>query len=197
VHLARVIDHPNIEAGAHSHPSDFGEVIDRARHLAPCLYPGAPERLVIARFAQIAHGARFIPALANHPKCGTSTYPFAIVQPEALGAHAAEVAATGDTIIGPDVWIGHGALISPGVRVGAGRGVGAGGRGLRCRTSKRGGDWNARGARREDRLAPPAGRRQAGAACGAKTGGRRLRGWEWQVRCRQGACLARVRAGAQ
>jgi hypothetical protein len=195
VHLARVIDHPNIEAGAHSHPSDFGEVIDWARHLAPCLYPGAPERLVIARFAQIAHGARFIPALANHPKCGTSTYPFAIVQPEALGAHAAEVAATGDTIIGPEVWIGHGALISPGVRVGAGRGVGAGGRGLRCRTSKRGGDWNARGARREDRLAPPAGRtcrappagrRQAGAACGAGNG-----------RCGvgRGACLAR--AGAQ
>jgi virginiamycin A acetyltransferase len=126
VHLARVIDHPNIEAGAHSHPSDFGEVIDRARHLAPCRYPGAPERLVIARFAQIAHGARFITALANHPKCGTCTYPFAIVQPEALGAHAAEVAATGDTIIGPDVWIGHGALISPGVRVGAGAIIGAG-----------------------------------------------------------------------
>jgi virginiamycin A acetyltransferase len=126
VHLARVIDHPNITVGDHSYASDFGEVRDWAAHLAPYLHPGAPERLTIGRFVQIAHGARIITASANHPMGGLSTYPFAIFRPETMGAYAQEVAARGDTVIGDDVWIGHGALILPGVTLGPGVIVGAG-----------------------------------------------------------------------
>ncbi|MFT7391791.1 MAG: virginiamycin A acetyltransferase [Paracoccaceae bacterium] len=126
VHLARVIEHPNIDAGDHSYASDFGDVTDWASHLAPYLYPGAPERLIIGRFVQVAHGARFITASANHPRRGISTYPFAIFNPDTTGAYAAEVAETGDTAIGADAWIGHGALILPGVTVGPGAIIDAG-----------------------------------------------------------------------
>ena len=59
VHLARVIDHPNIAVGDFSYAHDFEPVTDWAARLAPYLHPGAPERLVIGRFAQVAHGVRF------------------------------------------------------------------------------------------------------------------------------------------
>jgi virginiamycin A acetyltransferase len=103
----------------------------QARHpvtlrLAPYLHPGAPERLRIGRFVQIAHGARFITSSANHPMGGFSTYPFLIFRPETMGAYARDAAAFEDTVVGPDVWIGHGALILPGVTLGAGVVVGAG-----------------------------------------------------------------------
>lgn len=126
VHLARVIDHPNIAVGDHSYAADFADVADWAAHLAPYLHPGAPERLTIGRFVQIAHGARIITASANHPMGGISTYPFAIFRPDTMGAYEHEVAAHGDTTIGDDVWIGHGAMILPGVTLGPGVIVGAG-----------------------------------------------------------------------
>lgn len=53
VHLARAIDHPNIEVGAYTYANDFDppgeEAGGWAARLAPYLYPGAPERLVIGR----------------------------------------------------------------------------------------------------------------------------------------------------
>lgn len=126
VHLNRVIDHPNIEIGDYSYYSDFEPVQDHAARIAPYLYPGAPERLVIGRFVQIAHGARFITSSANHPMRGFSTYPFAVFNPETMGAYRDEVALHGDTVIGNDAWIGYGATVLPGVTIGDGAIVGAG-----------------------------------------------------------------------
>ena len=126
VHLARVIDHPNWEIGDHSYASDFAPPADWAAHLAPYLYPGAPERLRIGRFCALAHGVRFITASADHPLGGASTYPFAIFRPETMMDYAAEIGAKGDTLIGNDVWIGHGAMILPGVSIGDGAVIGAG-----------------------------------------------------------------------
>jgi virginiamycin A acetyltransferase len=57
---------------------------------------------------------------------GISTYPFAVFDPEALPAYKASFEGLSDTVIGPDCWIGHGALILPGARLGAGVIVGAG-----------------------------------------------------------------------
>ncbi|WP_116086909.1 CatB-related O-acetyltransferase [Tropicimonas sp. IMCC34011] len=126
VHLAAAIDHPNIEVGDHAYASSFDPPKDWAARLAPYLYPGAPERLRIGRFAQIGHGATFVTASANHPMAGPSTYPFAIFAPETMAAFKAELEALPDTEIGPDCWIGHNALILPGVTLGAGVIVGAG-----------------------------------------------------------------------
>lgn len=126
VHLSEAIDHPNITVGPHAYASDFEPVEDWAARLAPYLFPGAPERLEIGAFAQIAHGARFVTSSANHPMRGFSTYPFLIFRPETMMDYAGEAATHGDTVIGPDVWIGHGAMILPGVTLGAGVIVGAG-----------------------------------------------------------------------
>lgn len=126
VHLNRAIDHPNIVVGDFTYANDFDPPADWAARLAPYLYPGAPERLVIGRFCQIAHGARFITASANHAMDGLSTYPFPVFDPATIEGYKAAFRHLPDTVIGNDVWIGHGALILPGVTVGDGAIVGAG-----------------------------------------------------------------------
>ena len=126
VQLSAVIDHPNWEVGRHAYANDFDPPADWARRLAPYLYPGAPERLRIGAFCQIAHGVRFITASDNHPMGGISTYPFAVFDPEAVAAYRDSFDGLPDTVVGPDCWIGHGALILPGARLGAGVIVGAG-----------------------------------------------------------------------
>ncbi|RMC37380.1 CatB-related O-acetyltransferase [Paracoccus alkanivorans] len=125
VHLNRVIDHPNIEIGDYTYASSFEPPEDWAARLAPYTYPGAPERLVIGRFGQIADGVRIITASANHPMAGVSTYPFAIFDHERVGDYIGQISDLPDTIIGHDVWLGDGAVILPGTRIGDGVIVGA------------------------------------------------------------------------
>lgn len=128
VHLARAIDHPNISIGDFTYANDFTppNADGWAERLAPYLYPGAPERLVIGCFGQIAHGVRFITASANHAMGGISTYPFAIFDHTKLPLFMEGFSDLPDTVIGHDVWIGHGALILPGARIGHGAIIGAG-----------------------------------------------------------------------
>jgi len=126
VHLNRVIDHPNISIGDFTYANDFDPPADWAARLAPYLYPGAPERLVIGRFGQLAHGVRFITASANHAMDGISTYPFPIFNAATLPLYADRFTHLPDTVIGHDVWIGHGAMILPGARIGHGAIIGAG-----------------------------------------------------------------------
>ncbi|MCF1708013.1 CatB-related O-acetyltransferase [Tabrizicola sp. J26] len=126
VHLNRVIDHPNIRIGDFTYANDFDPPADWAARIAPYLYPGAPERLVIGKFGQFAHGVRFVTASANHDTEGISTYPFAVFDPSQLAAFRDRVRDRPDTVIGNDVWIGHGALILPGVTIGNGAIIGAG-----------------------------------------------------------------------
>jgi virginiamycin A acetyltransferase len=126
VNLNRVIDHPGIEIGDFTYANDFDPPVDWAARLAPYLYPGAPERLVIGRFCQIAHGVRFITASANHAMTGLTTFPFPVFDPTTIDAYKATFTGLPDTVVGNDVWIGHGALILPGVRIGSGAIIGAG-----------------------------------------------------------------------
>ncbi|MDF2233837.1 antibiotic acetyltransferase [Albimonas sp. CAU 1670] len=126
VHLAEVIDHPNIEVGPHAYANDFEPVTDWAARLAPYLYPGAPERLRIGAFAQVAHGVRFVTASADHPMRGLSTYPFRTFGPTAEADWARLCGPFADTEVGPDAWLGHGALALPGARIGAGAILAAG-----------------------------------------------------------------------
>ncbi|MFD3191770.1 CatB-related O-acetyltransferase [Sedimentitalea sp. HM32M-2] len=126
VYLRAVLDHPRIAVGAHSYASSFDPPEDWAARLAPYLFPDSRERLVIGRFCQIAHGATFVTASANHPMDGFSTYPFSIFDPATMGDYADLALLHGDTVIGNDVWIGYGALILPGVTIGDGAIVGAG-----------------------------------------------------------------------
>lgn len=126
VHLNRVIDHPNIRIGDFTYASSFDPPQDWAMRLAPYTHAGAPERLVIGRFCQIADRVRIITASANHPMAGISTYPFAIFDPARLGDYIDQIGDLPDTEIGHDVWVGDGAIILPGARIGNGVIIGAG-----------------------------------------------------------------------
>lgn len=125
VYLRAVIDHPNIDVGAWTYHSDDSAPENRAYAIAPYLYPGAPERLVIGRFCAIAEGAEFVTESANHAMGGITTYPFAIFDPVRRAGYAEGVSRGRDTVVGHDVWIGRGATILPGARIGSGAIVGA------------------------------------------------------------------------
>jgi virginiamycin A acetyltransferase len=77
---------------------------------------------VIGKFCQIAHGVRFITASANHAMDGLTAYPFPIFAPDEMAGFQPD---TRDTVIGNDVWIGYGATILPGARIGHGAIIGA------------------------------------------------------------------------
>lgn len=126
VYLRAVIDHPRIEAGDYSYASAHHPPADWAAHLAPYTYPFSPETLVIGRFCQIADGAVFITASANHRHDGISTYPFAIFGGIPADGRPSLPKPGPDTIIGHDVWIGARATILPGARIGSGCIIGAG-----------------------------------------------------------------------
>lgn len=126
VHLNRVIDHPRMEIGDFSYYHNFEELDDYASVIAPYLFPPSPEKLVIGKFCQFAHGVRFITSSANHDMSGFSTYPFRnfMMTPQ---TGMDEVAAMfevpgrkGDTNVGNDVWMGMDAIAMPGVTIGHG-----------------------------------------------------------------------------
>lgn len=82
-------------------------------------FPFVGDRLIIGRFCAIARNVRFIMNGANHKLDGFSTFPFSIFGQgwERVMPHASELSHKGDTRIGNDVWIGHGATIMPGIQI--------------------------------------------------------------------------------
>ncbi len=118
--LSGVKQHPNITVGRGAYASDNALPDDILQTLAPYLFPGAPEKLTIGPFCQIAEGARFVTSSANHPMGGVTTFPFAIFDPARFVSYAFEVGPKPDTVIGADCWIGRDALILPGAQIGNG-----------------------------------------------------------------------------
>ncbi len=122
VFLKNVIQHPQIEIGEYTYYNDFdiSHNCDYAMRIAPYIYEGVPEKLIIGKFCQIAHGVRFITSSANHQHDGFSAYPFAIFGRDWSSNYQANFPFKGDTVIGNDVWLGHDAVIMPGVNIGSG-----------------------------------------------------------------------------
>lgn len=126
VHLNQVIDHPRMEIGDFSYFGHLEILEDYAGFLAPYLFPLSPEKLVIGKFCQIAHGVRFITSSANHDMSGFSTFPFynftmsENTTMDDVKAMFDIPDRKGDTIVGNDVWIGNEAMIMPGVTIGDG-----------------------------------------------------------------------------
>ncbi len=131
VHLNQVLDHPRISVGEFSYYHNFEKLDDYVVALAPYLFPLSPDRLIIGKFVQIAHGVRFITASANHDMRGFSTYPFMnfMMTPETTSDDIEQMFESsknrGDITVGNDVWIGMDATIMPGVRIGDGAIIGA------------------------------------------------------------------------
>ncbi len=124
VFLKAVINHPRWQVGDYSYASAHHPPTDWAAHLAPYLFDFSPERLEIGKFCQIADGVTFVTASANHRYDGVTSFPFAVFD----GGAAARPSMPGpgpDTVIGNDVWLGAGATILPGARIGDGSIVGA------------------------------------------------------------------------
>ncbi|MFP4327645.1 MAG: CatB-related O-acetyltransferase [Paracoccaceae bacterium] len=125
VFLKPAIGHARIEVGDYTYASAHRPPEDWAACLAPYLYDFSAEKLVIGRFCQIADGAKFITASANHRRDGVSTFPFAVFH--RAFEDAASIPGPGpDTVLGNDIWIGQGARILPGARIGDGCIIGAG-----------------------------------------------------------------------
>lgn len=123
VYLKTAIDHPRMEIGDYTYASDFDPPQDWASRLAPYLFPFSRDKLTIGKYCQIAHGVRFVGSSANHATDGISTYPFAVFDPEAMQSFQPD---RRDMVIGHDVWLGIGAMVLPGARIGNGAIIGAG-----------------------------------------------------------------------
>jgi virginiamycin A acetyltransferase len=121
IFLKNVIEHPNIHIGDYTYYNDFRLPVNDVRQLlVPYMHLGAPEKLVIGKFVQIAHGVQIITSSANHQMDGFSTYPFVVFGEPWSSSYEAKWPNKGDTMIGNDVWIGHEALIMPAVSIGDG-----------------------------------------------------------------------------
>ena len=126
VFLRAAIDHPRMTLGDYSYASAHVPPVDWATHLAPYLFPGSPEQLIIGKFCQIADGVLFITASANHRYDGISSFPFAIFD-GGIGTARPSLPDPGpDTVLGHDIWVGQGARILPGAKIGSGAIIGAG-----------------------------------------------------------------------
>lgn len=128
VFLKAALDHPRIEVGDYTYMSAHQPLTDPnniAQRLAPYLWDFAPERLVIGKFCQIAHGVQFITSSANHRMDGLSSFPFLVFGGGWEGRPSLPEPG-GDTVVGNDVWLGTGAMIMPGVSIGDGAIIGAG-----------------------------------------------------------------------
>lgn len=84
------------------------------------------DRLIIGKFCSIATDVRFIMNGGNHPTTWLTTYPFPIFGAGWESATPASWPNKGDTVVGHDVWLGYGALIMPGVKLGNGAIVASG-----------------------------------------------------------------------
>lgn len=126
VFLKAALNHPRIEVGDYTYASTFDPTDDWASRIAPHLYGFSTERLVIGKFCQIAHGAVFITASANHRYDGFSSFPFAIFDGGAMDKRPSMPEPGPDTVVGNDVWIGQDAKVLPGARIGSGVIIGAG-----------------------------------------------------------------------
>lgn len=81
------------------------------------------DRLIIGKFCALATGTRFFMSGANHPLGIFSGYPFdefGGAWAEGFDTGSLQPLARGDLVVGNDVWIGNGAAMLPGVKIGNG-----------------------------------------------------------------------------
>ncbi len=116
----------NVEAGAYTYYDDPEHGLRFFTRNLLYNFMGLA-RLRIGKFCALATGASFMFPEANHATAGPSTYPFAILGggfAEAMPITEYPFPQPRDTEVGHDVWIGMGALVMPGVRIGHGAVIG-------------------------------------------------------------------------
>ncbi|MER6389356.1 CatB-related O-acetyltransferase [Streptomyces sp. NPDC059382] len=126
VSLRPLVTSPLIEVGDYSYYDDPDDAT--AFETRNVLHHYGPERLVIGRFCALGTGVRFIMNGANHRMDGPSTFPFPIMGGDWADHFdlLTDLPGRGDTVVGNDVWFGHGAMVMPGVRIGHGAVIASG-----------------------------------------------------------------------
>ncbi|MBJ6117461.1 Vat family streptogramin A O-acetyltransferase [Pontibacter sp. BT310] len=124
VFLKNIIQNPNIIVGDYTYYDDLEDPFNFEKNVL-YHFDFLGDKLVIGKFCAIGSGAKFIMNGGNHETKPVSTYPFAIFgngwEKITEGIDLKEKYPTkGDTTIGNDVWIGHEAVIMPGVKIGDG-----------------------------------------------------------------------------
>jgi len=118
--LKNIITNPQILVGDYTYYDDF-ENVENFEKNVKYLFDFIGDKLIIGKYCMIASDVIFIMNGANHLTDAVSTYPFAIFGNGWESAMDGKSYPTkGDTIIGNDVWIGYGATIMPGVKIGDG-----------------------------------------------------------------------------
>ncbi len=119
----------NVTVGPYSYYDDKDETRDFFSRNVLHHYAIFGDHLHIGAFCAIAHGVRIFMNGGTHAMDGFSTFPFNIFgHGWEHGFDPATWTAThkGDTVIGPDVWLGDHATLMPGVTIGAGAIIAAG-----------------------------------------------------------------------
>jgi len=118
--LRNMIKNPNIVVGDYTYYDDFEDVHNFEKNVK-YHFDFIGDKLIFGKFCMIASGATFIMNGGNHLTDSISSYPFSIFGGDwsnAMGGKSFPY--KGDTVIGNDVWIGHNAVIMPGVKIGDG-----------------------------------------------------------------------------
>lgn len=124
VFLKNLITRPNIQVGDYTYYDDLTDPFSFERNVL-YHFDFIGDRLIIGRFCAIASGVQFIMNGANHETAPISTFPFGIFGNGWEKVHegvdvTAKYPNKGDLVIGNDVWLGYGATLMPGVKVGNG-----------------------------------------------------------------------------
>lgn len=123
--LKNIVQNPRILVGDYTYYDDMEDVANFERNVK-YHFDFIGDRLIIGKFCMIASGAQFILNGGNHLTESISAYPFAIFGGDwAQAMEGKEYPHKGDIRIGHDVWIGHQAVIMPGVQIGHGAVVAA------------------------------------------------------------------------
>jgi len=118
--LKNVVTNPNIEVGDYTYYDDFEDVANFEKNVK-YLFDFTGDKLVIGKFCMIASDVTFIMNGANHLSEAVTSFPFSIFGGDWSGAmEGKSYPFKGNTEIGNDVWIGYGATIMPGVKIGHG-----------------------------------------------------------------------------
>lgn len=123
--LKNVVKNPKIEIGDFTYYDDHADVANFEKNVR-YNFDFIDDKLIIGKFCSIASGVQFLLNGGNHLTEAISSFPFAIFGhgwENAMQDKAYPV--RGSITVGNDVWIGHEAVILPGVTIGDGCIIGA------------------------------------------------------------------------
>lgn len=123
VYLKTIIKNPNIIVGDYTYYDDFDNPENFEKNVL-YHFDFIGDQLIIGKFCSIASDVKFIMNGGNHRTDWLTNYPFPVFGNGWESAMPDAWPFKGNTVIGNDVWIGYGATIMPGIKIGDGAIIG-------------------------------------------------------------------------